>query len=145
LIVALPQPLERDIVLYDRDCGFCRWSLARLLDLDLRRRLRPVALQDPQADELLRDMSAHERFASAHLVTSDGRIHSGGHAVAPLLRVLPAGMPLSLVARLVPGLIGLGYGWVVRNRGLLGRGLSQESKDRATRRIDRHAPASWAA
>ena len=40
-------------VLYDADCGFCRWCLAQLLRLDRHGRLRPVALQDPEADLLL--------------------------------------------------------------------------------------------
>ena len=77
-----PPGAERAAVLYDRDCGFCRWSLARLLKLDRRLRLRPVALQDPEADDLLRGMEAERRFASAHLVTTDGEVYSGGAAIA---------------------------------------------------------------
>ena len=36
-----PQPLT---VLYDADCGFCRWSVARLLAADRAARLRPAAI-----------------------------------------------------------------------------------------------------
>jgi predicted DCC family thiol-disulfide oxidoreductase YuxK len=137
----VPDRASSDIVLYDRDCGFCRWSLARLLDLDRRHRLRPVALQDPESDELLRGMSTDERYASAHLVTPDGRRYSGGEAVAPLLRLLPGGVPLSRVAERVPGALGLGYGWVARHRGWFGRRLSEGAKERATDRIDQRAAA----
>jgi predicted DCC family thiol-disulfide oxidoreductase YuxK len=45
------------IVLYDADCGFCRWSLARLLALDRERKLRPLAVGTQQADALLADLT----------------------------------------------------------------------------------------
>ncbi len=129
-------------MLYDRDCGFCRWSLAHLLEFDRRVRLRPVALQDPEAGELLQGMEAERRYASAHLVTADGKVYSGGAAVAPLLDVLLAGAPLSNAARLLTGPLSLGYGLVARNRKLLGRPLSAQAKVRALERIDRHGPAA---
>jgi len=134
-----PRDPERAVVLYDRDCGFCRWSLARLLDLDRRRRLRPVALQDPEAYELLQGMEDERRYASAHLVTADGTVYSGGAGAAPLLDLLPGGAPYSLVTRLLTGPLSLGYGLVARNRGLLGRRLSTRAKERALEQIDRHA------
>jgi predicted DCC family thiol-disulfide oxidoreductase YuxK len=126
-------------VLYDRDCGFCRWSLAALLALDRDRRLRPVALGGAEADRLLADMSEQARWASAHLVTAEGRVFSGGAAVAPILALLPAGTPASRVAGLVPGAWVRGYGWVARHRGVLGRMLPDGAKRRATLRIDSHA------
>jgi predicted DCC family thiol-disulfide oxidoreductase YuxK len=126
-------------ILYDRDCGFCRWSLAWLLGWDRHRRLRPVALQDPEADRLLGGMDPERKFASAHLVTAGGEVHSGGEALAPLLRLLPGGAPLSALAGLVPGPLRIGYDWVARNRSAFGRRLPQSSRDWATRRIDRHA------
>lgn len=126
-------------VLYDRDCGFCRWSLAPLLAWDTGRRLRPVALQDPEADALLGNMEADRKYASAHLVTEDRRVYSGGAAVAPLLRLLPGGQPLAAIAALVPGQLRVGYDWIARHRSLFGRPLPAFAKDRATRRIDRHA------
>ena len=127
------------VVLYDRDCGFCRWSLAKVLSLDRRRSLRPVALQDPEADVLLKGMNEERRYASAHVVTEDGSVFSGGEAVAPLVRLLPAGAPFSAVARLLSRPLNAGYRVVVRYRGALGRRLSPEAKDRATGQIDRHA------
>jgi predicted DCC family thiol-disulfide oxidoreductase YuxK len=133
---------ERDrlVVLYDRDCGFCRWSLARLLAFDVRRRLRPVALQTDEAARRLGDMDEARRFASAHLVLPDGRVYSGGDAVAPLLAELPGGGPLSALAGLVPGVWRTGYDAIAARRGIFGRRLSRDAVARATARIDRHVP-----
>jgi len=135
-----PQPPgdARATVLYDRDCGFCRWTLARLLALDRAQRLRPVALQSPEGRRLLPGMSDEQRLASAHLVTPDGRVHSGGDAVAPLLRRLPAGRPLSALAGLAPGLWRVGYGWVAGRRGVFGPRIPRAAVERATARIDAH-------
>ena len=116
--------MRRAIVLYDRDCGFCRWSLARLLSWDRRRALRPVALQDPEADQLLPGMGEEERMASWHLVLDDGRVVSAGAAVEPLMRLLPGGRPFAAFARAFPGLTERGYRFVARHRGRLGRFLA---------------------
>ena len=129
---------ERAIVLYDSDCGFCRWTLARLLALDRARRLRPVALQSPEALRLLPGMDEERRLASAHLVTPDGSIHSGGDAVAPLLRLLPAGGRLSAAAALVPGVWRTGYDWVAARRSVFGSRIPRAAVERATARIDAH-------
>ena len=113
--------MEPATILFDSDCGFCRWSLARILAWDRRRALRPVALQDPEADELLAALPAEERTASWHLVAADGRVHSGGAAFPPLLRLLPGGRPLAALAAAFPGATDRGYRWIARNRGRLGR------------------------
>ena len=129
----------RATVLYDRDCGFCRWTLARLLALDRAHRLRPVALQSPEGRRLLPDMSEEQRLASAHVVTPDGHVYSGGDAVTPLLRHLPAGRPLSAVAGLAPGgLWRAGYAWVAGRRGVFGPRIPRAAIERATARIDAH-------
>lgn len=132
---------KRTVVLYDRDCGFCRWSLARVLDLDRHRALRPVALQAPEADDLIGSMPSRRKFASAHIVTPEGSVYSGGDAIAPLVRVLPAGPNLAPVASFLSLPLGAGYRLVVRSRGVLGRLLPSALKDRATAQIDRHAVA----
>ena len=109
--------MRRAIVLYDRDCGFCRWSLAKLLRWDRRRQtLRPVALQDPEGAGFSTD--------SWHLVTDDGEVFSGGAAFEPLMRLLPGGRPFAALARAFPGLTERGYRFVARHRGGLGRFLS---------------------
>lgn len=129
---------SRAVVLYDRDCGFCRWSLAQLLRWDRERRLRPVPLQSPEAERLLGGLSPEQRLESAHVVLPDGSRYSGGDAMAPTLRLLPGGAPVAPVARAMSGLSRVSYRWVAGHRRLLGRPLSARAKARATARIDRH-------
>jgi predicted DCC family thiol-disulfide oxidoreductase YuxK len=110
-------------ILYDADCGFCRWSLSRFLAWDRHGRLRPVALQDPDADALLPDMSEEQRMGSWHLVV-DGRVYSAGAAFPPLFRLLPGGRPFAALTAAFPGTTERLYRWVSRNRDRLGRRLS---------------------
>jgi predicted DCC family thiol-disulfide oxidoreductase YuxK len=109
------------VILYDADCGFCRWSLAKILAWDRRGHLRAVALQDPEADALLPGIDSTRRMASWHLVTPDGAIYSAATAFPPLLCLLPGGRPLAAVAGAFPGVTGVAYRWAARNRGGLGR------------------------
>jgi len=115
-------PAERRwTVLYDADCGFCKWLLAGLLHWDRAVSLRPIALQRPEADDLLADLAPAERMASWHLISPTGARCSGGAAVAPLLRLLPGGrIPAAAFARF-PRLTARGYEWVAAHRSQLSR------------------------
>ena len=113
--------MTRAAILYDADCGFCKWSLGLLLRWDRHRRLRPVALQDPAAGRLLGNMDEDTRMASWHLVMPDGAVHSAGRAVEPLMRLLPGGRPLAAAAHAMPGITDRGYDLVARHRSPLGR------------------------
>jgi predicted DCC family thiol-disulfide oxidoreductase YuxK len=127
-------------VLYDADCGFCRWALARVLALDRNRRLRPLALGTPTANALLADLTPEQRAASWHLVAPDGRRWSAGAAAPPLLRLLPGGGGAAWALAAAPALTERAYRWVAEHRSLLGRAIPDSAKDRATERIDRHQP-----
>jgi predicted DCC family thiol-disulfide oxidoreductase YuxK len=118
--------MDRAVVLFDEDCGFCRWATGKLLAWDRRGRLRPVALQDPEAERLLTGMDRGRRMASWHLLTPDGRVRSAGRAVAPLLRLLPAGTPLAVVAESFPKTTDRLYDWISRHRERLGSLLGQQ-------------------
>jgi predicted DCC family thiol-disulfide oxidoreductase YuxK len=129
-------------VLYDRDCGFCRWALAKVLAWDRRRTLRPVPIQSPEGDRLLSGMAEEQRLASWHLATGDGstgdqpKIRSGGAALAPLFRMLPgAGIPARLAEKL-PGAADRGYRWIASNRSKLGKPVTDGAKRRADARIE---------
>jgi predicted DCC family thiol-disulfide oxidoreductase YuxK len=123
-------------VLYDGDCGFCKWLLSGLLQWDRAERLRPVALQRPEADELLSDLSTEQRMASWHLVSPDGERRSGGAALPPLLRLLPAGrLPAAAFAR-APRITDRGYRWVAEHRSQLSRWVPSGLKRRAARRVE---------
>jgi predicted DCC family thiol-disulfide oxidoreductase YuxK len=65
-------------------------------------------------------------MATWHLVTPDGRVRSAGRAVAPLLRLLPAGTPLAFVAESFPKTTDRLYDWISRHRGRLGSLLGQQ-------------------
>jgi predicted DCC family thiol-disulfide oxidoreductase YuxK len=125
------------VVLYDADCGFCKWLLAGLLRWDRGGRLRPIALQRPEADELLAALRPAERMASWHLVAPDGARRAGGAAVAPLLRLLPGGRVPAAVAERFPGLTDRGYRWVAEHRSRLSRWVPASAKRRASERVSR--------
>ncbi len=108
--------MEQAVVLFDARCGFCRRCVERLLRWDRHGRLRPVALQDPEADELLGGMNEGRKLASWHLV-ADGTVYSAGAAFPPLLRLLPGGWPLAALTATFPRLTERGYRYVARTRG----------------------------
>jgi predicted DCC family thiol-disulfide oxidoreductase YuxK len=108
------------VILYDADCGFCRWAVDKVLAWDRAGKVRPAAIQGREADRLLRDLSDEEKMASWHLVV-DGNRFSGGAAAAPRLRLLPGGRPLAPVVAAFPGASDRAYRLVARNRDRFGR------------------------
>jgi predicted DCC family thiol-disulfide oxidoreductase YuxK len=125
-------------VIYDADCGFCRWCLAILLTLDRQGALRPLPLGSLDANLLLADLSPEERAASWHLVDAEGARTSAGAALAPVLRVLPGGrIPAALLARF-PQATERAYRWVADHRGLLGRFVPARARRWADRVIAAH-------
>jgi predicted DCC family thiol-disulfide oxidoreductase YuxK len=129
-------------VLFDRDCGFCRWSIGRLLAWDRAGRLRPVAIQSHEGQRLLADLADERRLASAHAIDADGRRASGGDAIAPIAAVLPGGTPVAALARRAPALARAGYGAVAGRRALFGRLVSDRAKARADARIAQRSASS---
>lgn len=109
--------MAQAVILFDSGCGFCRRSVERILGWDRAGRLRPVALQDPEADELLGGMDEERKLASWHLVTEDGTVHSAGGAFPPLLRLLPGGRPLAWLTAAFPGVTERAYRHIARTRG----------------------------
>jgi predicted DCC family thiol-disulfide oxidoreductase YuxK len=122
-------------LLYDADCGFCRWSLGKLLAWDRRGALRPVTLQSPEAERLLAGMPPEERMASWHLVDAEGTLQSAGAGFAPLLRLLPGGSPLAAIAARAPRTTERAYRWVAGHRSVWGGLVSEHAKRRADERI----------
>lgn len=107
-------------VLYDSDCGFCKWALDKILVWDRNRRLRPVAIQSEEGQRLLAEIPAERRLESWHLV-SDGDVRSAGAAAPDLFRALPGGRPLAALLRAFPGPTERAYRWVAGHRDLLAR------------------------
>ena len=130
-------------MLYDSDCGFCRWTLAWVLRWDRHRRLRPMPLQAPEADPLLGDLSDEERRSQAHLVAPDGRRWSGGAAVAPVLRLLPGGRVPAALAAAAPRLTARAYVYVATHRSQISRFVPAAAKRRADGVIADRARRVW--
>jgi predicted DCC family thiol-disulfide oxidoreductase YuxK len=126
---------ERAILLYDAECGFCTWSMAKVLAWDRRRRLRPLALQEPEAERLLAGMDEEERMASWHLVGADGSVRSAGAAASALFRLLPGGWPLAWLTATFPRATELVYRAIAARRGKLGRLIGERARERARARI----------
>ena len=122
-------------LLYDSDCGFCRWCLGKVLAWDRRRSIRPVAIQSEEAERLLSGVPEEERLASWHLVDVDGTVRSAGAAFPSVFRRLPGGAPLAALTSRAPGATDRAYRWVAGNRSRWGKLVSDGAKWRADRRI----------
>jgi predicted DCC family thiol-disulfide oxidoreductase YuxK len=122
-------------LIYDSDCGFCRWCLGKVLAWDRRRSVRPLALGTEEADRLLAGIPAAERMSSWHLVESSGQVHSAGAGFAPLFRSLPGASRLALVADRFPRMTERGYRLVAGNRSLWGHFVTDGAKRRADLKI----------
>jgi predicted DCC family thiol-disulfide oxidoreductase YuxK len=149
-------------ILYDPDCGFCRVCVAVLLRWDRHRRLRPVALRSPEADELLAGMAAQEQMSSWHLISPRWQrkvaenatilchpenpggveIRSGGAAFSELFQLLPAGAPVARVADRFPHASERAYRWVADHRSAFGKPLPAATKRWAGRVISESEPES---
>jgi len=122
---------QRWQVLHDGDCGLCKWLLCGLLAWDRRRRLHPLALQQPESQKRLADLAPQERMASWHLISPEGARQSGGAALPPLLDLLPSGrFPAAAFARL-PMLTDRVYRRVAGHRSQLSKLIPARAKERA--------------
>jgi predicted DCC family thiol-disulfide oxidoreductase YuxK len=108
-------------LLFDEDCGFCRWSLDKILAWDRAKRVRPVAIQSEEGSRLLTPIDPDARLDSWHLVRHDGKLFSAGAAAEPLARMLPGGRPLAAVLAAFPRVTERAYGFVARHRSGLAR------------------------
>ncbi len=138
-----PEPVKQAswTVLYDAECGFCVSVLAGVLIWDRAGRLRPVALQDLEATRLLPGLPPSERMSSWHLITPAGVRHSGGDALAHLLRLLPGGsVPAAPLAR-SPRLAEWGYRVLADHRSALSRLLPAAVKRKARGRVENASSA----
>lgn len=111
-------------LLYDAECGFCRWSVARLLVADKNTRLLPITIQSPEGQELLSEVPKAARLATAHCVTPDGHVHSGGAAYSTVAAEVPALRITKPLADGLPSVVNLGYELVAGNRSFFGRWMT---------------------
>ena len=124
----------QSVLLYDADCGFCRWSLDKILVWDRARRLRPVPIQSEEGARLLEPIAPDARLDSWHLVRADGSLFSGGAAAAPLARLLPGGRVLAVLFSTFPGVTERAYRFVAGHRDQLARVLRVDANCSLRRR-----------
>lgn len=106
----------RAVVLYDDDCGFCKWSLNKILAWDRHGRLRPTPIQGEEGQRLLVGVPEGERLNSWHVVLPTGEVRSAGAAAAPIFELLPGGRPLASLLRAFPGITDRVYRYVADHR-----------------------------
>lgn len=121
------------IVLYDADCGFCRWAMAWAIRRDRHNLLLTVPIQSPLGCKLLADIEPSDRLRSAHVVGDDGRRRSAGGAAAEVLGVLPQTQGLARLAHRLPSTTALLYGVVAKRRSGFGRLVGKQARMRADR------------
>ncbi len=116
-LMHLPDPdqhPDRDVVIWDGQCNFCRSQVERLRAFDRRDQLSYLSLHDPRVSQRYPDLSHQQLMDQLWLVTGDGRKYGGADAgrylsrklrtlwwLAPLLHI-PLSMPLwrSLYAKI---------------------------------------------
>ena len=112
--------MGRSVLLYDEDCGFCRWSANKVVRWG-RGGVTARSIQSEEGRSLLAGVPEDRRLDSWHLVLPGGRVRSAGAAVAPLARRLPGGAPIAALAETFPWATDRSYRLVARNRTRLGR------------------------
>jgi len=80
-------------VLFDRDCGFCNWTVRQLRALDRDRRLSYVPLQSaaslPARPDLAVVAATYPLADAIHVVRRDGTVEARGRAMLAILDALP--------------------------------------------------------
>ncbi len=115
------------MVLYDADCGFCRWSAERLKRWDSPGALSFASIQGAKGQRLLHALSADARIDAMHVVGGDGRVWSGGEATRKLLEILPGGRVPATIAGTFPDATERAYRFVARHRERFGAWLGQDA------------------
>jgi predicted DCC family thiol-disulfide oxidoreductase YuxK len=134
------------IVLYDADCGFCRWAMAWALTHADDGVLATAPIQSALGDELLAGMAPGERLRSAHVVDADGRVSSGGAAAERVLSALAWTRALGRLAVRFPHTTDRLYRVVADRRMSFGRLVGREARrraDEALARADAATVAEW--
>jgi len=109
---------DRDTVLYDGRCRFCRGQMAILRRLDLTGRVALLSLHDPSVARDFPEIPPEELMREMFLVDRQGRAHGGVQAWRVLSRRLPILWPAAILLHL-PGSLPV-WNWlyqlIARNR-----------------------------
>jgi len=87
---------ERDIVIYDGQCRFCRAQIGWLRRLDVTDRLEFVSLHHPSVASRYPDLPHDRLMQRLYVVDAHGRRHGGASALRVIARRLPLLWPVVL-------------------------------------------------
>ena len=107
----------KPVLIYDGDCDFCRYWLARWRAC-LGERLEYIPFQDPQVPARFPNLSVERLKTAVHLVEPDGAVHFGARAVFEALELGWSRLPIRAY-RHIPGVAWLserGYRLVAGHR-----------------------------
>jgi predicted DCC family thiol-disulfide oxidoreductase YuxK len=109
---------ERDTVLYDGRCRFCRSQVALLRKASLGRPIDFISLHDPIVAERFPELTHDDLMRQMYVIDPGGRARGGAEAVRYVSRRLPLLWPLALLLH-IPGSLPVWkslYGFVARHR-----------------------------
>ena len=86
---------QKDVVLYDGQCNFCRSQINILRRLDGRSRLEFVSLHDPEVEAKYPNLTYEQLMEQIWIVTPLGAQYGGAYAVRYLSSRLPILWPLA--------------------------------------------------
>ncbi|MEA2271916.1 MAG: hypothetical protein QOI98_624, partial [Solirubrobacteraceae bacterium] len=93
-----------------------------------------------EGQEILAALDSERAHATAHALTADGRLLSGGAAVPEVAAALRGGALPAYLSRAAPGLTARAYDWVAGHRETFGKALTAGQRRRAAARLaDRRA------
>ncbi len=100
-----------------------------------------MAIQSPQGERLLADVPPDLRLRTAHAVTADGQVFSGGDAAVVVAGALkgPGWRAIEHVAQALPGPVRATYGLVAEHREHIGRLVSADARAAADAQLAGHA------
>lgn len=117
MITAHTHP-DRDTVLYDGQCRFCRSQIALLRRFDLGKSLRFTSLHEPSVAGDFPELSRDDLLSQMYVIDTKGCARGGTEAVRYLARRLPPLWPLAVLLH-IPGTLPLWnalYRFIARNR-----------------------------
>lgn len=118
---SLPDPElfpDRDVVIWDGQCNFCRSQVQRLRQLDWRGRLSYISLHDPRVAQRYPELSHQQLMEQLWLITPAGQRFGGADAIRYLSLRMPTLWPIAPLMH-IPGSGPLWrwlYGLVARQR-----------------------------
>lgn len=86
---------QKDVVLYDGQCNFCRSQINILRRLDGWHRLEFVSLHDPQVATNYPNLTVEQLMEQMWITTPNGAQYGGAYAVRYLSRRLPILWPIA--------------------------------------------------